>query len=216
MKRILSVAMLCSMLACNNKKEDKTTTVANENAPVNTTTTSNPSGSGTSNVQLAVDGKEMSLNGSILVSRDEKKLQPGADFLCMLTAMNGSNDESLILNFLMDTKPGTYPVVGMSLSRGTGDNGEVYGGLMGGETKITGYKVNLTEVRDLGSNGLGGHKWSISGTVDDLTIPAMSIMLMDKSKNHPAEVKITKISFANLSFDDNWEQLMEKAVEQMK
>ena len=36
----------------------------------------------------------------------------------------------------------------------------------------------------------------------------MGIMLMDKTKNHPKEIKIEKGSFYNLTFDDNWDDMM--------
>ena len=92
----------------------------------------------------------------------------------------------------------------------------MYGGLLGGKPKLTENKVTLTECKDLGSNNMGGHKWSISGTCEEVVIPANTIMLMNKSKNHPKEVKIQKISFTNLSFDDNWQEMMEKAMNKMK
>lgn len=44
----------------------------------------------------------------------------------------------------------------------------------------------------------------------------MGIMLMDETKKHPKEIKIDKISFTGLSFDDNWEEMMEKAMDMMK
>lgn len=44
----------------------------------------------------------------------------------------------------------------------------------------------------------------------------MGIMLIDKTKNHPKEIKIEKGSFSNLTFDDNWEEMMNKAMDQMK
>jgi hypothetical protein len=138
--------------------------------------------------------------------------------MAMLTASGGNaaDHNSLTLNFLLDTKAGSYPVVGMSYQRGPSGNGELYGGIMGGEEKLTDYKVNITECKDLGSNNMGGHKWSISGTFENMTIPAMGIMLMDKTKNHPKEIKIEKGNFFNLTFDDNMEEMMEKAMEMMK
>lgn len=219
MKQILVISALTLLFACNNSKNDKP--AAGNNPPTNTNTnTTTPATNNTmertSGTKFTVDGKDMSVGGSLLVGKDKKKLQPGADFMCMLTASGGSNNESLTLNFLLATKPGTYPVVGMAFHRGPSGEGELYGGLMGGEEKITNYKVNITECRDLGSNNMGGHKWSISGTFDDLTIPAMGIMLMDKTKNHPKEIKLEKGSFYNLTFDDNWEEMMDKAMEQMK
>jgi hypothetical protein len=164
---------------------------------------------------VTIDGKSESMSGSLLVTKDKSNLKPGLNHFVMLTAQ-GSNNSSLTLNFLIDTKPGTYPVVGLGYARGESDKGEVYGGLMGGQPKLTDYKVTLTDVKDLGDNGIGGHKWSISGSFDPLTIAAMPIMLMDKSRNHPAEIKIGGGSFSNLTFDDNWEEVMKKATDQMK
>lgn len=117
----------------------------------------------------------------------------------------------------MALKAGSYPVVGISLTRKVAnEKGEVYGGILGGKPKLTNYNVTISECKDLGSNGVGGHKWSISGSFEELVIPAMGIMLLDKEKNHPKEVKIEKGSFSNLTFDDNWEKMFEKGMEQMK
>lgn len=221
MKQLLSVMMLAALLACNNSKNDKP---ASEN-PVqtgntnNTENTSNPPSATTgfkSNTTITVGGKEISLSGSILVDKDKKKLQAGAPYRGMITSSNGPDNEGFILRFVFDTKPGTYPVTGQSFNRGKDDAAEQYGGLLGGEEKIYDGKVTFTECKDLGSNNLGGHKWSISGSVENLTIPAMGLMLMDKTKNHPKEVKIDKITFAGLTFDDNWEEMMEKAMDMMK
>jgi hypothetical protein len=217
MKKLMTLAALAMLFACNNSKKEEKTVTGKENStqPADDENIRRVP-EGDKNTLLTIDGKEVSLSGSLLVTRDDKKLHPGAAHFCILTAMNGPDDESLSLNFVIDTKPGVYPVVGMSLSRGVGDNGQVFGGLLGGEPKLTEYKVTLTDVKDLGSNGMGGHKWSISGHFENITIPAMKIMLMDKTKNHPAEVKLDKGSFTNLSFDDNWEEMMKKATEQMK
>jgi len=201
MKKLLILSLALAFFACKSNKK-------NENPAVDI-----PQQTGTT---ITIDGNEMKMGGSLLVNKDKKKLQPGADYFCMLTASGGSNNESLILNFLLDTKPGTYPVVGRSFQRGPSDKGELYGGIMGGEEKIYESKVTLTECIDLGSNNMGGHKWSISGTFENIVIPAMGVMLMDKSKNHPKDITIQKGSFSNLTFDDNAEELLEKALEQMK
>lgn len=42
----------------------------------------------------------------------------------------------------------------------------------------------------------------------------MGIMKMDP--NHPDNIKVNKISFSNLTFDDNWEEMMEKVLEKVK
>lgn len=218
MKKLLIPVLLLGLLACNNKKEktgsetttnDNTTSSANKNKPDLPTTSSRPT-------KAIIDGKEISLGGSLLVTKDENKLQAGAPYLCMLTASNGPNDEALTLNFVFDTKPGVYPVVGMGFTRGPSAEGEVFGKLMGGKPAITEYNVTITDVKDLGDNRMGGHKWRISGTFDDITLPAMRIMLLDKSKNHPESVKIENASFTNLTFDDNWEEMLDEAVEKMK
>ena len=219
MKKLFVIPVLTILFSCNNSKKDKPATENNQPVTTNTSTTvpsTNNTMERTSGTKYTVEGKEISVGGSLLVQKDKKKLKPGNDYLVMLTASGGPGNEGLTLNFLLDLKPGTYPVVGMSMHRGPSGQGEIYGGIMGGEEKLTDYKVNITECKDLGSNNMGGHKWSISGTFDDLTIPAMGIMLLDKTKNHPKEIKVEKGSFYNLTFDDNWEELMEKAMEQMK
>ena len=70
-----------------------------------------------------------------------------------------------------------------------------------------------TECRDLDATSLEGHKWSISGDFGELVIPANGLMLMDKAKTHPKEIKIEKGDFSNLTFNDNWEKMMKKAGE---
>lgn len=214
MKNIILFILIAAVLfACNSSKKDRPSAENTQAPPVNTTATTtstsvtNSSDQGT---KITTDGKEIDLSGSLLVKKDERKLQPGAGYICMLTATGGPDNESLTLNFLLDLKPGTYPVTGMSVQRGPSGNGELYGGIMGGEAKLTRYKVNITECKDLGSNNLGGHKWSITGYFDELIIPAMGAMLLDKTKNHPKEIKIQKGSFNNLTFDDNWTEMMKK------
>src|SRR5262249_28599521 len=156
-------------------------------------------------------------HASLLVSKDKDNLQPGVPFLCVLTSNAAQhNNEYLNLNFLLNTKSGTYPIVGSSLQIGTSPNNQMYGGILGGKPEMTDYKVTITECKDLGENGSGGHKWSISGTCDKVVIKAMKIMLMDKTKNHPEEITVNSISFSNLTFDDNTEELMQKALEHMK
>jgi hypothetical protein len=134
----------------------------------------------------------------------------------MITSSSGPNNEGFILRFVFDTKPGVYPLTRQNFNCGKDDTTEQYGGLLGGEEKIYAGKVTLAECKDLGSNNMGGNKWSISGSVENLTIPAMGLMLMDETKKHPKEIKIDKISFTGLTFDDNWEEMMEKAMDMMK
>ena len=214
MKKLFPIAVLVVLLACKNSKKEG-------DPPVTTNQTTEESENTTTTAPVyktkhMLDGKEINAGGSLLVSKDKDKLQAGADYLCMLTASGGANNEGLVLNFLLDLKPGAYPIVGTSFTRGPSGDGEVYGGILGGKPKLTSYKVNITECKDLGSNNYGGHKWSISGSFESFTIPAMGIMLMDKTKNHPKEVKIDGGSFTELTFDDNWEEMMKKAMEKMK
>jgi hypothetical protein len=162
MKKLLIIPVLFIVIACNNSKKDKPAGDNPQQTSGTTPTTGNdiappppPSDRGTT---LIIDGKELKLGGSILVSKDKKKLQPGADYMCMLTSTSGSGDDynSLTLNFLLAPKVGTYPIVGMGYNRGKDPNAELYGGIMGGEEKLTDYKVTITEAKDLGSNNLGG------------------------------------------------------------
>ena len=216
MRHLLPICMLALLLACNNKKNDSQNTTTDSGTVNDNPGSANNPASGSGTIKLNIDGKDMTLNASALVSKDDKNLQAGSPWFAMLTSSGGPDDEALILNFVFDLKTGTYPVVGVGLSRGSADKGQVFGGLMGGEPKITEHKVTLTEVRDLGSNNIGGHKWSISGTFNDMTIPAMDIMLRDETQKHPKEVVIKGGSFSNITFDDNLDEAMEKAMEQMK
>lgn len=220
MKKIAFPFILLLAVACNNAKKEPAGTTTN---PENTGTTTAPSATttaptaGNANVTYTVDGKEISHYASLLVSKDKDKLQSGAPYLCILTSNSAkNNNESLTLNFLLDTKTGTYPVVGTSFMRGPSSNSEMYGGILGGKPKLTEYKVTLTECKDLGSNNTGGHKWSISGTCEGVVIKAPGMMLMDKTKNHPEEIKLEKISFANLIFDDNWDEMFEQGMKKLQ
>lgn len=219
MKKLLIVSTILFLLSCNNNKKTEQTPGSSSNTEQPTNTTGNTTPVATesySNTLVSVEGKELKLSGSILVDKDKKKLLAGAPYRGMITTSSGPDNEGLILRFVFDTKPGTYPLTGMSYGRGSGDKGEQYGGLMGGEEKVYDTKVTLTECKDLGDNGAGGHKWSISGSIENLVIPAMGIMLMDKEKNHPKEVKIDKINFSGITFDDNAEEMLQKAMEQLK
>ena len=223
MKRFLSVLVMASLFACNNAKKDKPAG-DDPNQPVSatpaenkTTATTTGPASGTANLTYRVAGTEISNYASILVTKDKDIKQADAPYLCMLTSNAAAhNNEYLTVNFLLNTKPGTYPVIGTSLQRGKDDKSEMYGSMLGGKPKITEYKVTITECKDLGSNNMGGHKWSISGYWDGFVIKATPMMLIDNKNNHPAEVKLGKGTFTNLTFDDNWEEMMEKAMDQMK
>lgn len=218
MKKTLIGFAAIFLFACNNSKKDPATETNNQgtDAPPTTTTTTQAPAAANTNSVITVEGKELNLNGSILVDKDKKKLQAGAPYRGMITSSSGPDNEGYILRFVFDTRPGVYPVTGISFGRGKDDNAQQFGGLLGGEEKIYDSKVTLTECKDLGDNGAGGHKWSISGTVENVSIPALGIMLLDKEKNHPKEIKIDKLSFTGLTFDDNAEEMLEKAMEMLK
>lgn len=213
MKKIQLIAFIAILTSCNAKKEKQSvttsdTTTAPVAAPTNTTNSTVPAGSG--NLAYTVNDTAKTQTASALISKDKDKLSPGNDLLAVVTG-SGSNDETLTVNFLFALKPGVYPVVGLGYTRPN----QVFGGILGGKAELTKYKVNLTEVTDLGSNNAGGHRWKLSGSMDqEVTIDAMSLMKLDPK--HPAEVKLNKISFSNLTFDDNWEELLNKAMEKMK
>ena len=221
MKKLLFLNVAFALFSCNNSKKDPGTGTndSGNNTDVQTPVTPAPAttGAGEAGVVYTADGVEIKHSASILVTKDKGGLQADAPFLCMLTSNAAAhNNEYVSVNFLLDTKPGTYPVVGCSFQRGKSPNDEMYGGLLGGKPKITEYKVTITECKDLGSNNLGGHKWSISGYWDEISIKAMPIMLMDDTKKHPAEVKLGKGSFSNLAFDDNWDEMLEEGLKKMK
>ena len=212
MRRILYVPVFALLFACNNSKKEKETTATDTTKAQSETSTNDVStpASGSATVSYSVNDTVRNISGSVLVSKDKDKLSPGNDYFSIVTA-NGPNEESFVINFVFALKPGTYPVVGLSLSR----TNQVFGGILGGKPAITNYKVNLTQCEDLGSNNIGGHKWRISGNVEgEVTIDAMGIMKMDKS--HPENVKVNKISFSNLTFDDNWEALMEEGMKKLQ
>lgn len=219
MKKLLTIVSAITLFACNSKDNKATDSggTPETNATPTTETTDTPAPvTDYSNYFISMEGKELKLSGSILVDKDPKKLKADAPYRGMITTSSGPGNEGMILRFVFDTKAGTYPLTGMSFGRGKDDQSEQYGGLMGGEEKIYASTVTLTECKDLGDNGAGGHKWSISGTVENLTIPALGLMLLDDTKKHPKEVKIDKISFTGLSFDDNAEEMLQKAMDQLK
>lgn len=222
MKKLLLALPFLVLLSCGqSKKENTGGNVDGGNGNTGSidqkTTTQTEPAVTSSNTSFVVEGKEVKTSGSLMVTKDKKNIKPGVDYLVMLTASgSGENTESLTLNFLIGLQAGTYPIVGWSFNRGPSEGGELYGKLLGGAPAPTKYSVTISECRDLGDNGMGGHKWSISGTVDEVVIPAMGIMLLDKTKNHPKEIKLEKISFTNLTFDDNWEEMLEKGMEMIK
>ena len=220
MKRtILPGLIVLCLMSCNNSKENKPagsdTSTSKPATTENSNTSSSETPAGSATVAYSVDGKDINIRGSVLVQKDKSKLSAGNDLFAMVTA-NGPDKNTFTLNFLFTPKPGSYPVVGLAFSRDLPNGkGEVYGGILGGEPKMTTYKVNLTQCENMGENGMGGHKWKISGNVEgDVTIGTMNMMKLNKE--HPESIKLSNVSFANLSFDDNWEEMMEKGMEQMK
>ncbi len=218
MRNIILCASILLLAACNNSKEEKkeiTEQPTGDTANTTTNVTNTAPAAGSPSVAYVVEDQQKTASGSILVQRDKDKLSPGNDFLGMITG-SGNNKESITVNFLFDLKPGVYPVVGLAYTRDAANGkGQVFGGLLGGKPKLTDYKVNLTSCENLGSNNVGGNRWRISGEVTgDVTIDAMSLMKMDKE--HPDNIKISKFSFSNLTFDDNWEQMMQKTMEALK
>ncbi len=214
MKKIVTIASVALLFACNNAKKEKETSTgesATTSSTENTASADSPSPAvGTAVVNYSIKDTARNIAGSVLVQKDKKNLSPGNDFLAIVTT-NSSDGESFVLNFLFELKPGTYPVVGLAFTR----ENQVFGGILGGEPKITTYQVNLTQLDNLGSNGIGGNKWRMSGTVEEeVTIDAMGIMKMDP--NHPNDIKVNRISFSNLTFDDNWEEILNKATEKLK
>lgn len=207
-KKLLPIAVIAILAACNSKKEKQTvtgadTTTTPATSPTNTTNTATTL-SGSGNLNYTVNDTARSLSASALVSKDKDKLSPGNDMLAVLTG-SGSGDETLTVNFLFALKPGSYPVVGLGMTRPN----QVFGGILGGKAALTKYKVNLTEVTDLGSNNMGGHRWKLSGSIDEeVIVDAMSLMKLDP--NHPAAIKLNKISFSSITFEDNMEELMNK------
>jgi hypothetical protein len=87
----------------------------------------------------------------------------------------------------------------------------MFGALLGGTPKITPYKVNITSCINAGS-----HHWIMSGNTDGpITIPAMPLMLMNSSANHPKEITIDKISFNGIQFEDNMDEMVEEGMKKL-
>jgi hypothetical protein len=216
MKNLLFISATTLFFACGNNQQATTNESTNTdtvNAQVTATPTEITTTADGPGITYTVDGTEINNYASVLVQKDKDIKQADAPFLCVLTSNAAkNNNEYIAINFLLNTKTGTYPVVGTSFQRGKSPNDQSFGAILGGTPKLTDYKVTIAECKDLGDNNMGGHKWSISGTCEMVIIKAMEIMLMDKSKGHPAEIKIEKISFKNLQFDDNWDEMMKKAM----
>jgi hypothetical protein len=220
-RKFLFIACIAAMTACNNDKDKGETPGADSGAKKTSNTdntSSTPVSTSGAKMTYTIDGQEKTAKPSALVGKDKDKLSPGNDFFAM-TTIDAGNNEAMTLNFVFAIKPGSYPIVGLSYQRGPSDKGELYGGLLGGQPKLTEYKVNLTEVKDLGDNNAGGHKWSLSGNVEgDIKIGAMKMMLMDKTRNppHPESVTVKNIQFSNITFDDNAEEMIEKGLKMLK
>lgn len=238
-RKFLFIACLAGLIACNNDKDkEKENTTPDEGGNAKTykvnsgdsgtnTNTSHYDNEGTVTSPLdkrnqkcvyVVEGEKKEASITALVTKDKDKLSQGNDYFA-LTTIEAGNGESMNVNFVFALKPGEYPVVGLSYQRGPSDKGELYGGLLGGKPKLTGYKIKLTEVKDLGANNAGGHKWSISGSVEGpMKIGAMKMMLMDKTRNppHPESITVSNLQFTNVAFEDNFEELMEKGLKKLK
>ncbi|MGG9962168.1 hypothetical protein [Ferruginibacter sp. SUN106] len=216
MKRVFVFSAAIFLLACNGSGSDNNTaapTTGNSQTGLNTP----PGATSPLPTRIFVEGSPIDLGGTALLQKDKEKLQPGADYLVTFTAPGGATSKaSLVLNFLMALKPGSYPIVGMNFKRPGNPYTEIYGGEAGAKPKLTNYKVNITECKDLGDNHQGGHKWSISGTFDELVIPALPIMLVSKTRHHPVEIKIQRGTFTNVTFDDNWEAMVQQEIDKAK
>lgn len=215
MKRLPAFVLLAALaLGCNNGKKDKQATATNA-VPSAPAMPPPIQGIGEGSATFTVEGKQEKVHASILVQKDKDHLSPGNDYFGIITA-SAPHDESMNVNMMFSLKPGSYPVVGLAFTRKTSaDKGEVYGSLLGGKPKIINYKVNITECEKVGANNAGGNKWKISGNIEGaVTIDAMGIMRLDKE--HPASIKVDNFSFANLVFDDNWDEMMNRISEGIK
>lgn len=227
MRRIFIFSISVLLLACNGsgeeesaetiEKQEAATIEAQRAATIKEAVKVTPPGAVSPlPTKIYVDGNAIDLGGSLILQKDKDKLQPGADYLAIFTAPGGTlTKTSLVLNFLMALKPGTYPITGMTFTRKGSQKVEVYGDKPGDKQRLTNYKIHITECKDLGDNNQGGHKWSISGNFDEIIIPAYKYMLESKTVKFPSQIVIQKGSFNNLTVDDNWEQIVNKAVEEM-
>ncbi len=222
MKRYL-VSLVCLaglMTACSNNANESSKN-SDSNSISSSASTKEPAQQEQTNASSAiihytVNGKDKSMGASILVQQEKTTVSPGNNLFGMISASERDAD-AMFVNFMFSLKPGTYPVVGLAFTqKGEDGKGEVYGPLMGGEPKMTAYTVTLTQCEDMGSNGMGGHKWKISGAVDqpEMSIDAPALIKLDKTR--PGSITLSKLSFANLTFDDNWTQIMEEGVKKMK
>ncbi len=186
MKKLLILSLAAFLFACKSEKKttpadtDKIVNGEPPAPPIETTTAYTP----TTNTDLAVEGKEIKLSSSILVDKDKNKLKADAPYRAMITTSSGPENEGLILRFVFDTKPGAYPLTGFSYGRGKGDAGQQFGGLLGGQEKLYPNTVTLTEVKDLGENGAGGHRWSISGTIENDRVQ-IYVVVRSSLRNEP-------------------------------
>jgi hypothetical protein len=208
---ILFITAVCFLFSCSNtpdKTADKTVTKDSTPGNSNTTTSVNTAdnNANTPQVKFTADGKEMTIRNTILVSKDKDKVSPGNDYIALMIANNHDSDKvSLTLKIAFALQPGQYPVVGYAYQHNVNGKGELFGGLLGGATKISPYKVNL-----LSCEKTREHHWKIAGTIDEISIPLNNLMKLDATVKHPESVTISKISFANMEFDDNLEEMMEK------
>lgn len=223
LRTFLLITCLAAIMACNNNKgksgETGNDSAGNNNATETPRDNTPPTYGGGPKFSYTVDGKEKTVGTFMFVQKDKDKLSPGNEYIARAT-VDAGNQEILTLSFVFTLKPGTYPVVATAYLRGTTEQTkEIYGGLAGGKPKLTKYAVNLTEVKDLGDNGMGGHKWALTGNVDGvITIPATKIMLLDKTRQppHPESIAISGIKFSNITIDDNYDEMNKKGMEKFK
>ncbi len=90
MKKTIIAFAAITLLACNNSKKDPAPETNNQgtDAPPTTTTTT-PAPAANTNSVITIEGKELNLNGSILVDKDKKKLLAGAPYRGMITSSSG-------------------------------------------------------------------------------------------------------------------------------
>ena len=100
MKKLLTISLVVFITACNNEQKPITgqMTTPSENNQTENTTTAVPDNNNVSeqnaNTKFTMDDKEIGVGGSLLVQKDKDKLKPGNDYMVMLTAMGGPNNES--------------------------------------------------------------------------------------------------------------------------
>jgi hypothetical protein len=217
-KRSVLFVSALFVLSCNNDKEEIDITASEtkvaQTGQDKTVARSVKPEAGNASLSFTVDGNQKNMRASILVQKDKSKLSPGNEYSAILTANEAKN--TFTINFIFSLKPGSYPIVGLALSRDMPETpSQIFGAILGGKPKMTDYKVDITQMENLGENKGGGNRWKISGTVSqEVVIHAAPLMKMEKT--HPESISVSKISFSNLEFDDNWEEMLEKSMNKLK